>query len=370
VRIRSRLLVSGDGTDWRQCHGSTFAVSGGRVIVAWFAGGREGAADCAVWLTAQEEDGHWSRPRPVLGAEDDHPWWNPVLFAAPDGRLLLFAHRGRRISSWQTWVAESADAGRTWSHPRELVPGDRGGRGPVKNPPVVTPQGTWLAPASIESGTVPARWDSFFDRSEDAGRTWSAVPVPLDHDALPGAGAIQPAVWCEGERAVALLRTSGRRAFRTTSDDDGLSWAPAQPIDLPQNNSGLHVASLPGTGAVLACNPVADEWGPRCPLSLATSTDEGRTWQLRLDLDDGSMPPDPLEGVPLPALPQQTPDGFTPGDAGIVTNGLGEYSYPTVAVDGSRVLVSYTWQRRGIVLAEVELGDDDAFGSDTQIKSP
>jgi predicted neuraminidase len=38
-----------------------------------------------------------------------------------------------------------------------------------------------------------------------------------------------------------------------------------------------------------------------------------------------------------------------------VTSGAGEYSYPTAVLDGDRLLVSYTWQRRGIVLAEISL---------------
>ncbi len=42
---------------------------------------------------------------------------------------------------------------------------------------------------------------------------------------------------------------------------------------------------------------------------------------------------------------------------GVVTSGAGEYPYPTAVVDGDRLLVTYTWQRRGIVLAEVPLAD-------------
>jgi predicted neuraminidase len=38
-----------------------------------------------------------------------------------------------------------------------------------------------------------------------------------------------------------------------------------------------------------------------------------------------------------------------------VTSGAGEYSYPTAVLDGDRLFISYTWQRRGIVLAEVPL---------------
>ena len=43
------------------------------------------------------------------------------------------------------------------------MPGDRGGRGPVKNKVIVLSDGTWLAGASLE----PDAWDVFVDRSGD-----------------------------------------------------------------------------------------------------------------------------------------------------------------------------------------------------------
>jgi predicted neuraminidase len=145
------------------------------------------------------------------------PHWNPVLFHDDARRrVLLFFKVGWSIERWETFVSESLDDGGTWREPRELVPGDHGGRGPVKNkltvladgnsstPPhcswvrgIVTHQpalrlsepvcgtcftlqqqhlgrvtdggtGTWLAPASLEEGT----WRAFVDRSSDGGATW------------------------------------------------------------------------------------------------------------------------------------------------------------------------------------------------------
>ena len=62
------------------------------------------------------------------------------------------------------------DNGETWSEAKELVPGDRGGRGPVKNKSIVLSNGDWLAPASHEEG----QWRTFVDRSSDGGKTWTA----------------------------------------------------------------------------------------------------------------------------------------------------------------------------------------------------
>ena len=54
----------------------------------------------------------------------------------------------------------STDGGKSWSQAAELVPGDvSGGRGPVKNKPLLLPTGRILAPASTEQG----RWLCFAD---------------------------------------------------------------------------------------------------------------------------------------------------------------------------------------------------------------
>ncbi|KLN36665.1 hypothetical protein FB00_02075 [Cellulosimicrobium funkei] len=350
-----RLLVSGDGGAWAQCHASTVARTGGRTLVAWFAGTREGTPDNAIWLVA-EEDGVWGEPQVVLGEDDDVAWWNPVLAVAPDGRLWLFAHRGARISRWVTWYRTSTDHGRTWTEPRELVPGDAsGGRGPVKNPPVVTPEGAWLAPSSVESGGAEPVWAARFDRSEDAGATWALADVPLDRSHVRGAGIIQPALWTGDDELVALCRSSEGVVYRTTSDDDGRSWSPAVPTRLPNNNSGLTVLRLPSGRVVLVHNPVGEDWGARCPLSLSVSDDDGVTWRPAVEVEDGVVPPASIAGVGLPTVAEEgAPSGFAAGDTGIVTDGRGEYSYPSATLDDDgSVLVGYTWQRRGIVLARV-----------------
>jgi predicted neuraminidase len=65
------------------------------------------------------------------------------------------------------------DHGTTWSEPKELIAGDHGGRGPVKNKNIVLADGTWLAPASLEGpkpGGKRRVWRAFVDISHDQVR--------------------------------------------------------------------------------------------------------------------------------------------------------------------------------------------------------
>jgi predicted neuraminidase len=316
-----------------QCHASTVAVAGGRPVVAWFAGTREGSRDNRI---------HVAGPggTRVLDTGRDVAHWNPVLATGPDGALWLFCKAGARISEWVTLVTRSRDGGATWEPVRELVPGDRsGGRGPVKNPPLSTPDGLWLAPASVEEWGERPRWTPFVDVSADGGRTWERVPIGVDRPAPRGAGHIQPALWWGTAGPVALMRSTEGRAHRSGSPDGGRTWTAAAPTELPNGNSGLSAVALPSGRVACVHNPSATDWGPRCPLVVSVSDDDGWSWRRVLVLDDGADPA----------------GGFTPGDGGVVTSGAGEYSYPTAVLDGDRLLVGYTWQRRGIVLAVVPL---------------
>ncbi|MGI5133133.1 exo-alpha-sialidase [Pseudonocardia sp. CA-107938] len=335
--IRTFLTI--DDPRWTQCHASTVSPDGR--VAAWFAGTREGTPDNRIVLW---RDGTTT----VLDTGHDAAHWNPVLADGPDGQLWLFCKVGPRISEWRTLVTRSDDGGATWEPARELVPGDAsGGRGPVRTPPLLTADGLWLAGASVERWGAPPRWDPFVDVSTDA-RTWERAEIPVDRAGLRGAGHIQPSLWAGRSGVVALMRSTEGHAYRSTSPD-GRSWTPAEPTGLPNNNSGLAAVALPSGRVACVHNPSSDDWGSRCPLTISVSDDDGLTWRAALVVDDGRTPVD--ESVPHDA--SADPGGFAPGDAGVVTSGVGEYSYPTAVVRGDELVVTYTWQRRGIVLARL-----------------
>jgi len=309
--------IFADERPFRECHAATLVeLPDGRFLVAWFGGTHEKHPDVGIW-GATRSAGEWTPPR-LLAKIRESPHWNPVLFLSPEGQVHLFFKVGDEIPIWETWRIISADGGETWSEPAELVPGDRGGRGPVKNKPILLSDGAWLAPASLEKKVVRedgARygvWDAFTDRSDDAGCTWQASPlVPLDHAGFAGAGVIQPTLWESGGSVHMLLRSTMGRICRSDSVDGGRTWAPVYPTDLPNNNSGLDLARLPDGRLVLVYNPVPGDWAARTPLSVAVSSDDGATWRRVVD----------LETAP------------------------GEYSYPAVIPTRTGVAVAYTWRR-------------------------
>lgn len=307
-------FIFGDERPFPQCHASTvLRRPDGEFLVAWFGGTEEKDDDVGIWL-ATGHPRQWSAPQEIAKIRHD-PHWNPVLFQAPDGTIYLYFKVGKQIDHWETWVKTSTDGGRTWSEASELVADDRGGRGPVRNKPIILSDGTWLAGASHEDEGV---WNAFVDRSTNRGQSWTKSPyLEVDREELLGSGIIQPTLWeSEPGRVHMLLRSSAGAIYRSDSEDYGQSWSPAYRTELPNPNSGIDLTRLPDGILALAYNRDDQNWGARAPLSVALSEDNGATWPRVLDIEQGEAED--------------------------------EFSYPAIISWGDTIAVTYTWQRKRI----------------------
>ena len=296
-----------------ECHASTILrLQNGEFMAAWFGGQKESTDDVGIWLV-KGKPGNWTDPVEVAKIRED-AHWNPVLFQAPDGKIFLYFKVGKKIPSWETWIKTSDDNGQTWSDAAELVKGDKGGRGPVRNKPIITSEGLGIASASHEEG----KWDAFADISSDKGKTWTASPyIALNRKDFKGKGVIQPTLWESAPGKVhMLLRSSEGAIYRSDSEDGGKTWSEGYKSGLPNPNSGIDLTKLPDGTLVLAYNPDTTNWGSRSPLSLAISFDNGKTWPKILDIDSGDK--------------------------------KDEFSYPAVISYGDTIAVSYTWNRKNI----------------------
>jgi predicted neuraminidase len=318
IKDSLQLISSGyvfeEGQPFLQCHASTVLhTRNGNFLVAWFGGTHEKHADVGIWLS-KGKPGNWSAPVEIAKIRED-AHWNPVLFRSNDGTIVLYFKVGKTIDHWETWYKLSSDDGETWTEAKELVPGDKGGRGPVRNKPIVLSDGTWLAPSSNEKEGV---WNAFVDRSEDQGKTWSASSfLVVNRDSIPEEGVIQPALWESSNGNVhMLLRSSAGVICRSDSRDFGKTWSPVYKTNLPNPNSGIDLTKLDDGTLVLAYNRDAKNWGSRSPISLAVSNDNGKTWPTSIDIETGSADD--------------------------------EFSYPSIIHVGDTIALTYTWKRQRI----------------------
>ena len=288
---------------FQECHASTLVETSQGLLVAWFAGTKEGRDDVGIWLSHQDA-GRWSPPSLIVdGRMPDgkrFPCWNPVLFQPRSGPLHLFYKVGSSPSTWWGEFITSEDQGKTWTSRKRLPDGILG---PIKNKPLELADGTWLSPSSTEHNG----WRIHFERSDDQGKTWKATLPVKQPD---GMGAIQPTLLVHpGRQLQAIGRTRGSgKIFETWSSDNGVTWSPLKFLDLPNPNSGIDAVTLASNEHVLIYNHTNKG---RSPLNVAVSRD-GHAWQAVAE----------LEHEP------------------------GEYSYPAIIQTAdNRVHVLYTWKR-------------------------
>jgi predicted neuraminidase len=335
IRESAKEFIFEEDREFQSAHASTLVrLENGEILAAWFGGSWEKGPDVAIWM-ARRTRGGWQKP--FLAADTwGIPLWNPVLFQRPDGRIFLFYKEGKIIPQWRTMVKYSDDGGFSFSEAKELAEGDIGGRGPVKNKPILLANGDIAAPASLEgapASTAGDLWDCFVDISRDGGETWKAsslIPVRrIGYDMVDrvydprhcyGKGLIQPTLWESARGNLhALMRSTSSAIFRSDSVDGGKTWGCAYNTGLPNNNSGIDLVKLPAGDLVLAWNPVGNlpnyYKGPRTPLVLSVSEDNGKTWKGLFTLED-------------------TQGGF---------------AYPAVIATEEEILVTYTWNRERIV---------------------
>ncbi|WP_037393090.1 exo-alpha-sialidase, partial [Sinorhizobium fredii] len=213
-------------------------------------------------------------------------------------------------------------------------------------------------------GEAGRRWTGAVDRaavlvSRDQGKSWTMAEVP---DSI---GAVHMnIVPAEDGTLVAFYRNRfATNVLRSQSSDAGLNWTAPKAVELPNNNSSIQAIRMKNgaiamvynhsnasmsdarrhslydeiesdggedngsTEAVASARPAV--WGvPRAPLSLAFSTDGGRTFPRRIDLDTG-------DGY---CLSNNSKDSLNR-----------EFSYPSIVEDAEgRLHVAYTYFRRAI----------------------
>ncbi len=314
------------------CHAGSFNIrEDGSFSAAFFAGTYEGANDTAIYLVNGALKGQAELHEPVCVAKGSKAHWNPVLFTLKDGRECLFYKVGDVIAQWSTYIMFSFDKCQSFTASRELVKGDKGGRGPVRNKPVYLKSGRILCPGSLEQDY----WRSFVDISDDeletlhmgrevAARGFSSEnPINLNTEvseqSFSGTGVIQPSLWEDDSGVHMLMRSSFGKVLRADSSDEGESFCKPYAVNLPNNNSGLDAVFVKGV-LYVCCNPVSGNWALRTPLTILSSKD-GINFKEELVLESGE----------------------------------GEFSYPCIKAAGDTLYVSYTFKRETIKFLRISI---------------
>lgn len=294
--VKGEFIYPLDDKPTPQCHASTIAETPAGLVAAWFGGQREGSPDVGIWVSRHEAKS-WSQPVEVANGvqspEVRFPCWNPVLFQAKDGPLLLFYKIGPNPRQWWGMRMTSADNGKSWSKPQKLGENDQLGQGnpnllgPVKNKPIQLKDGSILCPSSTEHDG----WRVHFELTKDHGKTWQVVgPI---HDGKKFA-SIQPSLLTYGDGKMQIVCRSRQGVVsQSWSADGGKSWSDVTATKLPNPNSGIDAVTLADGRQLLVYNHTTRGGAfpaGRNMLNVATSTD-GQHWTpvLTLERDRGEF---------------------------------------------------------------------------------
>ncbi len=290
-------------------------LQSGDLLCVWFAGSDEGASDIRIVMSQLAQDSaQWSQPATLSNASDKSEQ-NPSLFQAPSGDLWLMHTamdtRGCTLEEWQQKLAAhevtgsfamqhtsqilrkiSTDQGQTWgaSHVLFAEPGSF-----CRQPVQVLSNGTWIVGnwRSMDQHGAFGSDVTWFQLSQDQGRTWNAVEVP------GSAGRVHAnVIELEGGRLAAFFRSrAADRIYISRSDDFGFSWSVPERTSLPNNNASISAIKLQSGRIAVIYNDISLNDDPsvtlwpyeRYPVTVALSEDEGRTWPYKryVDIGDG-----------------------------------------------------------------------------------
>lgn len=260
-------------------HSSTIAqMPNGDLLVTWFGGSSEGKPDVALWSARKPAGADaWNKPAPIVD-EPQVPEGNSVLFTDSKGTVWLFFVR-KYDPKWDAWdktylfIQTSNDSGFTWTEPRKIT--DQMGW-MVRNNISEMPDGRLLLPIYHEASPVQCLlW-----LSGDGFKTWEERRVPVTKPESE-----QPAyVYMGGEKFLMYARhvSVPGKIWSARSDDLGKTWFDIKKTKMPNPDSGLNAIRLKSGALVLAYN---DSGFYRTPLTVALSTDDGKTWPWKKNLE-------------------------------------------------------------------------------------
>ncbi|MBS1229836.1 MAG: hypothetical protein H6R17_3113 [Proteobacteria bacterium] len=304
-------------------------LANGDLACVWFGGSQEGVADISIYFSRLAKGAScWTVPQ-KLSDDPTRSEQNPILFAAPGGKLWLL-YTAQKSGNQDTAIVRyriSDDNGHSWGPVATLF--DKAGTF-VRQPVVVLDNGDWLVPVFYCRTQPGEKWVGNNDISavrisSDRGATWREYEVP------DSVGCVHMNVEQLADASLlAFFRSRwADNIYMSRSADRGRTWSAPAATELPNNNSSIQFTQLANGHLAMVFNDISaaqaterrvslydeieddseDEvaegtppaveplaspsgktafWGaPRAPMTLAISEDGGKTWPYKRNLDVG-----------------------------------------------------------------------------------
>ena len=268
----------------------------GRLFYTWYTGGElEPRPENMALLCYSGDNGKTHSPLRILGAprRDGTRAFDPVPWIDPKGRLWYIFNRDNETTGLRgvhARICEAPDAPNPVFGPEFRIGIDV----PYSfcmNKPIVLSSGEWVMPLTYQkqvSKTTPrpARFQGI-GISSDEGKTWTL------RGSVPEAprGSENMIIELKDGRLWMLWRTGAGCLYESFSPDKGITWSKGAQTTIANPDSRFFIRRL-ASGNLLLVNHFGNDpkarhsHDRRSHLTAQLSTDDGRTWNTGLLLDE------------------------------------------------------------------------------------
>lgn len=209
-----------------------------------------------------------------------------------NGDIAIFYARKNSHKDCRPVMRISNDEAKTWSEAIECIREDTGYYVLNNDRVIQLKSGRLIMPVSLhEAPGMP--WSDGGQisvyYSDDVGMTWQESDTVANphHETLQEPGVVE----LSGGRLMLFTRNNSGFQHVSFSEDQGLTWSPSEPGNIPSPRSPASIERIPKTGDLIMAwnNNGGDDpsiRGKRTPFNVAISKDEGRSWQRSFTLAD------------------------------------------------------------------------------------
>lgn len=295
-----KLLPPGPGNP-RNSEGDFVKLADGRLLFVYshFTGGGDDHATAHLAGRFSSDGGKtWTKEDTmILPNEGGFNVMSVSLLRLQDGRIAMFYLCKNSHTDCRPMMRTSTDEAKTWSEPTLCIPDSDVGYYVLNNDRVIQlKNGRLLMAVALHHKPEwkKADWDGilccYF--SDDAGKTWRASKTSLITKTADGKRVTtqEPGVVeLSDGRVMMVVRASGGCQYVGYSSDGGDTWSDLERSTMSSPLSPATIERIPGTDTLLLAwnnhgNIIPELCGRRTPLSIAISTDDGKTWQKAKNL--------------------------------------------------------------------------------------
>ncbi len=295
-------LTPGPGNP-RNSEGDFIQLKDGRIMFVYtrFTGGGSDHAKAHLAARFSNDGGlTWTaKDKTVLSNEGGLNIMSVSLLRLHNGAVALFYLRKNSLKDCRPLMRRSADEGKTWSKPIEVI------KKPVgyyvmNNDRVVQlkKSGRLVAPVALHNlpEYLKPDWTGKITcyLSEDNGKNWRrSHTIMTAQDSAGKRVTVQEpgVVELKDGRLMMFCRTDAGSQFISHSRDGGDTWSPLHASNIKSPRSPATIERIPSTGDLLLAwndhsriTPALR--GNRTPFTVAISRDEGKTWGAPKTLED------------------------------------------------------------------------------------